>query len=180
MAQNRTVAKPERRPLRTMQLIRADPSMAAAAVVLGHILLLCTAGLPGSAATLLDRTTAAAYDRTPTTVPPGGAEGLPSAGVGIRDEDVEPLSPAVQRGQWVQRVRPIVRNRSLHHPAPAAAAATAKGGSYTALPLGRVIANVLYGAPWPVPSRVNSKCVDDVRIYNNDLQNFTLWAAKSE
>lgn len=164
-----------------MQVTRADPSIAAAAVVLAHVLLLCVAGLPGSTAALLDRTTAAAYDQTPTTVPPGDAEGRPSAaGIGIRDQDVESLSPAVRRGQWVQRVRPIVRNRSLQQPAPTAAAATARGGSIAALPLGRVIANVLYDAPWPVPSRVNSKCADDVRIYNENLQNFTLWAAKSE
>lgn len=164
-----------------MHVIRADPSTAVAAVVLAHVLLLCTAGLPGSAAALLDRTTATANGQTPTTAtPPGDAEGSPSAtAAGIRNQDVEPSSPAVERGQWVQRVRPVVRNRSLQLPAPAAAG-SARGASTAALPLGRVIANVLYGAPWPVPSRVDSRCADDVRIYNNDLQNFTLWAAKSE
>lgn len=162
-----------------MHVIRADPSTAAAAVVLAHVLLLCTAGLPGSAAALLDRTTAAANGQTPTTaIPPGDAEGSPSAG--IRNQDDEASSPAVDRGQWVQRVRPVVRNRSLQLPVPAAAASAKGGASTAALPLGRVIANVLYGAPWPVPSRVDSRCADDVRIYNNDLQNFTLWAAKSE
>lgn len=155
---------------------------AAATVVLAHVLLLCTAGLPGSAAALLDRTTAAAYNQTPTTVAPGDVEGRPSAaGTGIRDQDVEPLPPAVHRGRWVQRVQPTARSRSLQQPAPTpAAAATVEAESMPALPLGRVIANVLYDGPWPVPSRVNSKCADDVRIYNDNLQNFTLWAAKSE
>lgn len=44
---------------------------------------------------------------------------------------------------------------------------------------GQIISNVLYGAPWSA-YQTNSKCVNDMRVYNLHLRNNTLWAVKSK
>lgn len=81
----------------------------------------------------------------------------------------------VQRIQKVQRVQ-TTRSRSLEIPTKNATVENHTGRPVT---LGQIIANVLYGAPWPT-SEANIKCANDMRLYNLHMQNFTLWAAKSK
>jgi len=83
--------------------------------------------------------------------------------------------------RWVQKVRKVqkvqmARSRSLEAPTKNATTPNHSGKPVT---FGEVIANVLYGAPWPT-SQANSKCANDMKLYNLHMQNFTLWAAKSK
>jgi len=80
--------------------------------------------------------------------------------------------------RWVQKVQKVsvARSRSLEPPAKNTTTQSYSGKSVT---LGQVITNVLYGAPWPA-SQANSKCANDLKLYNLHMQNFTLWAVKSK
>lgn len=185
--------------------VRNDPYVTAAVLAL-HVLLL-TSCLAGSAAGLRFALAADDYDVTETTAfRTDGDETATAIPFGGIDDDAEGLSTGQPRtaetsngtppvsfaaepapkttttarsgeGRWVQRIQ-AARSRSLQHQqlrADPDAARTA----VAALPFGRAIAEVLYGAPWPA-SRATPKCADDMRIYNEHARNFTLWAAKSE
>lgn len=159
--------------------LRNDPCVAAAFLLLTTCLL-AAASAAGSFR-FADATTtfrADADDETATAIPFGGIDDG-----GVSTDWPPPPAPFVATagaagesgaGRWVQRIQAASRSRSPQQPR-AAAARTA----VAALPFGRAIAGVLYGAPWPA-SRATPKCADDVRIYNEHARNFTLWAAKSE
>jgi len=81
----------------------------------------------------------------------------------------------VQKVQKVQKIQ-MARSRSLEAPPKNT---TTQNHPEKLITFGQVIANVLYGTPWPT-SQANSKCANDMRLYNLHIQNFTLWAAKSK
>lgn len=82
--------------------------------------------------------------------------------------------------QWIQKILQrrmhAKTQRSVVAPEDGASALKSPGNP---LSLGQVLATVLYGPAWPT-IHTNSKCSEDMRIYNMYLQNFTLWATKSK
>jgi len=92
-------------------------------------------------------------------------------------EPIESTSIAnkVTEKQWIQRIQ-SAKSRSLALPLQNT---TNKISTGKPILLGQIISNVLYGAPWLAP-RTNSKCAQDMMLYNIHLQNLTLWAFKSK
>lgn len=92
--------------------------------------------------------------------------------------DIDRAARSENRG-WVQKLKGPARARSLKPLGPPTPATAAEGAAAAPVMLGHVLADVVYGTPWSV-AHVSPKCAADVRTYNEHLQNFTLWAAKSE
>uniref|UniRef100_A0A2S2R6Q5 Nose resistant to fluoxetine protein 6 n=1 Tax=Sipha flava TaxID=143950 RepID=A0A2S2R6Q5_9HEMI len=93
----------------------------------------------------------------------------------VSTEDAQPeiFSSTTQTTvtQWVQKI-PSPKNLKP----PADNVTTVE---YTGSPmlLGQTIANILYGTPWS-SSQTNSKCSNDMKLYNSHKQKSTLWAVK--
>lgn len=81
----------------------------------------------------------------------------------------------VAENPWIQRITSS-KSRSLKL---SRQNDTAKMSSGKPLMLGQIISNVLYGAPWLAP-QTNSKCANDMRLYNIHVQNLTMWAFRSK
>ncbi|XP_025190639.1 nose resistant to fluoxetine protein 6-like isoform X2 [Melanaphis sacchari] len=90
----------------------------------------------------------------------------------ITTQSTESSTKAVTDNPWIQRIQ-TAKSRSLALPQPNAI----KISTEKPILLGQIISNVLYGAPWLAP-QTNSKCAQDMMLYNKHLQNLTLWAYK--
>lgn len=82
--------------------------------------------------------------------------------------------------QWIQKVpykNPSAKSsKSLNDPENEVSALKSLGNP---LSLSQVLANIIYGPTWSAID-TNSKCSEDMRIYNLHMKNYTMWAAKSK
>lgn len=103
----------------------------------------------------------------------GAVESKPRDDVDIVLVVTDSPSSVAPENPWIQRINKIPRARNLG--TPVAGTLTVRNP----VTFGQVISNVLYGAPWAAV-HTDPKCADDMLVYNHNLRNFTLWAAKSK
>lgn len=116
------------------------------------------------------------YPESNTVIPdPDDAEINVSA---TESPEPEVPSESPEARVWVQKIAKKSKGRSLPTP-PARDAPPPIQYVQQPAPLGQAIAGILYGAPWST-NRTSPQCANDMRVYYENVKNFTLWAAKSE